>query len=75
MGLGLTALLEMTDETIHNERNLLESVQVPVLVHIPVLHSRRERVRTRLYRVSEAMATVLLLAGSVVMGIYTYLVG
>jgi polysaccharide biosynthesis transport protein len=75
VGLGLTALLEMTDETIHNERNLLESVQVPVLVHIPVLHSRRERVRTRLYRVSEAMATVLLLAGSVVMGIYTYLVG
>jgi protein tyrosine kinase modulator len=75
VGLGLTALQELTDQTIHNERNLLESVQVPLLVHVPVLHSRRERVRARLHRVSEATATALLLAGSVAMGIYTYLVG
>jgi protein tyrosine kinase modulator len=75
VGLGLTALLEMTDETIHNERNLLESLPVPVLVHVPVIRSRGERMRTRLYRVGEAMATVLLLAVSVAMGIYTYLVG
>jgi succinoglycan biosynthesis transport protein ExoP len=75
VGLGLTALLEMTDETVHNERNLLESVSVPVLVHVPVIRSRRERIRTRLFRVCEAMATVLLLTVSVGMGIYTYLVG
>src|SRR5467141_1070844 len=75
VGLGLTALLEMTDETVHNERNLLESVSVPVLVHVPVIRSRRERIGTRLFRVCEAMATVLLLAVSVGMGIYTYLVG
>ena len=74
-GLGVTTLLEMTDETVHNERNLLESVQVPVLVHVPVLQSHQERVRTRLYQVCEAMVTVLLLTGSVAMGIYTYLVG
>src|SRR6267143_4977456 len=35
VGLGLTGLLEMADETVHNERSLLECVQVPVLVHIP----------------------------------------
>jgi protein tyrosine kinase modulator len=75
VGLGLTALLEVKDETIHNERNLLGSVSVPVLVHIPVIRSRRERIRTRLFRVCEAVATVLLLAVSVGMGIYTYLVG
>jgi hypothetical protein len=73
--LGVTALLEMTDETVHNERNLLESVSVPVLVHVPVIRSRRERFCTRLFRVCEAMATVLLLVVSVGMGIYTYLVG
>jgi hypothetical protein len=61
--------------TVHNERNLLESVPVPVLVHVPLLESRRERVRTRLYQVCEAMVTVLLLTASVGMGIYTYLVG
>jgi hypothetical protein len=65
----------MTDLTVHNERNLLESVRVPVLVHVPVLKSRRERLRTRLYQVCEAMLTVLLLTASVGMGIYTYLVG
>jgi polysaccharide biosynthesis transport protein len=75
MGLGLTAFKETNDETVHNERNLLPSVSVPLLVHVPVLHSRQERVRRRLYRVSEAMVTVLLLASSVAMGVYTYLAG
>jgi hypothetical protein len=73
--LGVTALLEMTDETVHNERNLLESVSVPVLVHVPVIRSRQERIRTRLFRVCEAMMTVILLTASVGMGIYTYMVG
>ncbi len=75
VGLGVTALLEMTDETVHNERNLLESVSVPVLVHVPVIRSRQERIRTRLFRVCEAMMTVILLTASVGMGIYTYMVG
>ena len=75
VGLGLTALLEMTDETVHNERNLLEFVSIPVLVHVPVIRSLRERIRTRLFRVCEAMATMLLLGVSVGIGIYTYLVG
>jgi hypothetical protein len=65
----------MTDETVHNERSLLESISVPVLVHIPVLRSRRERIRLRLSRLGEVMATVLILVVSVGMGIYTYLVG
>jgi succinoglycan biosynthesis transport protein ExoP len=75
LGLGLTALLEITDVTVHNERNLLESVRVPVLVHVPVLKSHRERILTRLYQVCEVMMTMLLLTASVGMGIYTYLVG
>jgi succinoglycan biosynthesis transport protein ExoP len=75
MGFGLTAFKEIKDETVHNERNLLPSVSVPLLVHVPVLRSRRERVRKRLYRVSEALVTVLLLASSVAMGVYTYLAG
>jgi protein tyrosine kinase modulator len=75
VGLGLTALLEMTDETVHNERSLLECVQVPVLVHIPVIRSRPERIRTRLFRLCEAGAAVLLLAVSAGIGIYTYLRG
>jgi polysaccharide chain length determinant protein (PEP-CTERM system associated) len=75
LGLGLMALLEMIDETIHNERSLLESVRAPVLVHVPVIRSRRERIRARLYQVCEATAAVFLLAASVGMGIYTYLVG
>jgi hypothetical protein len=73
--LGVTALLEMTDETVHNERNLLESVSVPVLVHVPVIRSRQERIRARLFQVCEAMMTVILLTASVGMGIYTYMVG
>jgi protein tyrosine kinase modulator len=75
LGLGLMALLEITDETIHNERGLLESVRAPVLIHVPVIRSRWERIRARLYQVSEATAAVFLLAASVGMGIYTYLVG
>ncbi|PYU23089.1 MAG: hypothetical protein DMG32_16855 [Acidobacteria bacterium] len=75
VGLGLTVLLAMIDETIHNERNLLEFVQAPVLVHVPVIRSRWERIRRRVYQVCEATAAVLLLAASVGIGIYTYLVG
>jgi polysaccharide chain length determinant protein (PEP-CTERM system associated) len=74
VGLGLTALKEISDETVHNERSLLESIQLPILVHIPVLRSRRERIRLRLSRLGEVMATVLILVLSVGMGIYTYLV-
>jgi polysaccharide biosynthesis transport protein len=75
LGLGLTAMQELTDETIHNERTLLQSVPIPVLVHVPVLHSHRERLGTQLRRLSEATATVFLVAVSVAMGIYTYLAG
>jgi uncharacterized protein involved in exopolysaccharide biosynthesis len=75
LGVGLMALLEMTDETIHNERSLLDSVRAPVLVHVPVIRSRRERIGARLYQVCETTAAVFLLAASVGMGIYTYLVG
>jgi polysaccharide biosynthesis transport protein len=75
IGLVLTAMKELTDEAIHNERALVESVPIPVLVHVPVLNSRRERVRTQLKRLTEATATVFLLAVSVAMGVYTYLAG
>ena len=75
LGLGLMALLEIRDETIHNERSLLESVRAPVLVHVPVIRSRRERILARLYQFCEATAAVFFLAASVGMGIYTYLVG
>jgi uncharacterized protein involved in exopolysaccharide biosynthesis len=75
IGLGLTAMKEMTDEAIHNERALIESVPIPVLVHVPVLNSRRERVRTQLTHLTEATATLFLLAVSIALGVYTYLVG
>lgn len=75
IGLGLTALKEMTDETVHNERGLSGSIPVPVLVHVPVMRTRRERLRLRLSRVAESTATILILAVSVAMGVYTYLVG
>jgi succinoglycan biosynthesis transport protein ExoP len=75
IGLGLTAIKEITDEAIYNERALVESVPIPVLVHVPVLNSRRERVRAQLRRLTEATATVSLLLVSVAMGVYTYLKG
>jgi succinoglycan biosynthesis transport protein ExoP len=75
LGLGLTALKELTDEAIHNERALVESVPIPVLVHVPVLNSRRERARARLKHLTEATATVFLVAVSLAMGVYTYLAG
>ena len=75
IGLGLTAMQEIADEAIHNEQTLLQSLPIPVLVHVPVLYSRREQVRTQLRRLSEALATVFLLAVSVAMGVYTYLAG
>jgi succinoglycan biosynthesis transport protein ExoP len=75
VGFGLTAMQELTDEAIHNERALVASVPLPVLVHVPVLTSRRERVRTVLARLTEATATVFLLAVSIAMGVYTYLAG
>jgi hypothetical protein len=65
----------MTDEKFHNERSLVQSVRVPVLVHIPVLRTRRERIRGRLFRASEFIATALLLTVSVAIGVYTYLAG
>ena len=75
VGLGLTAVLEMRDETVHNERALLQSVHLPVLVHVPVLRSRRERVRRMLSRTGEVAGVTFLLLLSVGMGVYTYLVG
>ena len=75
IGLGLTAMQEIADEAIHNERSLLLSVPIPILVHVPVLHSRSEQVRKQLRRLCEATATVFLLVVSVAMGIYTYLAG
>jgi polysaccharide biosynthesis transport protein len=74
-GLGFTALKELTDEAIHNERALVESVPIPVLVHVPVLNSRRERVQAHLNHLTEATATLVLFAASVAMGVYTYLAG
>jgi hypothetical protein len=73
--LGFTALKELTDEAIHNERALVESVPIPVLVHVPVLNSRRERVQAHLNHLTEATATLVLFAASVAMGVYTYLAG
>jgi len=75
VGLGLTAFQEITDEAIYNERALLQALPVSVLVHVPVLQSRRERIRIRLFQACEAMATVFLLVASVAIGIYTYLAG
>jgi succinoglycan biosynthesis transport protein ExoP len=75
VGLGLTAMKELTDEAIHTERALVESLPIPVLVHVPVLNSRRERVRTQLKHLMEATATVFLFMATVAMGVYTYLVG
>ena len=75
LGLGLTALHEAADDTIHSERSLLESLPALILVDVPLLQSRGERIRRRLFRICEAMATVFLLVSSVAMGIYTYLAG
>jgi polysaccharide biosynthesis transport protein len=75
IGLGLTALLELMDESIRSERGLLESVPVAVLVHVPVLRSRAERLRTVLFRACEVMATAVLFVSSIAIGIYTYLAG
>lgn len=74
-GLGLAALLELTDEAMHSDRSLLESLSVSVLVHVPVLRSPRERIHLRLLRSCEALGTVLLLVVSVAIGVYTYLAG
>ncbi len=75
VGVGLTALHEAADDTVHSERSLLQSLPALILVHVPVLQSRRERIRTHLFHICEAMATVFLLVTSVAMGTYTYLAG
>ncbi|MGH9679707.1 MAG: GNVR domain-containing protein, partial [Candidatus Acidiferrales bacterium] len=75
VGLGLTSLKEMSDEAIRNERTLLECVPVSILVHVPILKSRRERIRIRLFHACEAMATIVLFVASVAIGIYAYIAG
>jgi len=75
VGLGLAALKEMLDDSIRSEQSLLQSVPIPILVHVPVLKSRTEIIRKRLLRAGEAMATIVLFAASVGMGIYIYLAG
>jgi polysaccharide chain length determinant protein (PEP-CTERM system associated) len=75
IGVGLTALQEMRDESIHSERALHEFVPLAILVHVPPLRSRSERIRTLLLRACEVMATAVLLLSSIALGVYTYLAG
>jgi len=75
IGLGLTALQEIQDDRLYSERALQESFPVAVLVHVPLLRSRSEHIRTLLVRSCEVMAGAVLLLSSIGMGVYTYLAG
>ena len=75
IGLGLTALQEMLDDRFHSEHALHQSIPINILVHVPLLRSRGERIRTLLVRSCEVMATTVLLLSSIGMGVYTYLAG
>jgi polysaccharide biosynthesis transport protein len=75
IGLGLTALQEMRDDRFHSEDALHQSMPINILVHVPLLRSRGERMRTLLVRSCEVMATTVLLLSSIGMGVYTYLAG
>ncbi len=75
VGLGLTAIREIANDTVHNEREISDCTKVPVLVRVPVLRSRGEVVRRLLGRTLEAGGVALLVLLSVAMGIYTYVVG
>jgi len=69
VGFSLIAALEYRDNGLRSEDDVLSVLHVPVLASIPVIETRRDRVRTQRKRVlrmvSAAAAVVVLLGASV----------
>lgn len=74
-GLALTAVREITDDTLRNEEQIQESAQLPILVRLPILHSPREESRRKWRLVAEVAGVTLLILLSAAAGVYTYLAG
>jgi polysaccharide chain length determinant protein (PEP-CTERM system associated) len=72
-GVGAAGLREFTDTTLSSEEDLKKQIRAPILARIPVLYSLREWRYRRIYRVLEVTVVALLMAGSLVLAFYIYI--
>ena len=72
LGLALTTVREITDDTLRNEEEIQESTQLAILVRLPVLYSPRQDSHRKWRIRFEVAGVTLLILLSVAMSIYTY---
>ncbi len=74
VGLGLTAFREIMDRTLRTSREVIESIQIPVLIQIPLLRSPALEVKYKGRRLMEALGGALGVLVTIGTGLHTYLV-
>ena len=73
LGLGVAILLEATDGSVHDARDLQTQLQLPVLASIPRIWLESDRIDLRRQRLRTAGATLAVVAFAVVGGAANYL--
>jgi protein tyrosine kinase modulator len=64
-GVGLAALRESSDGSVHSVRHLTDATSFPVLAMVPVIVTTRDLTKQRLQRVLAAVVGVVAIAGGV----------
>jgi hypothetical protein len=64
-GFGFAAFREFTDQTVLKAENLVNATSIPVLVAIPEIETREDRIRRNLFRAGYALLLVMGLTGGV----------
>jgi capsular polysaccharide biosynthesis protein len=75
LALGITAMLEMTDERVNSEEDLLSVTPLPILVAIPVLQTVAERQKQAWHRRLQLAAALLLIAAIPAITLLSYYKG
>jgi len=75
IGIGALVARELTDGAIRSERDVSAAVKMPVLIHIPLLHTPAAEARQRVRRLAELAGIAAGFALCAVVGIHTYLAG
>lgn len=65
LGVGLIALIEFRDTSLHTVDDVLATLALPVVAAIPVIYTQPERRQMRKRRFAAAVATVVVLVGAV----------
>jgi hypothetical protein len=65
-GVGMAALREFSDTSVHSSEQLSRALHYPVLTTIPVIDTPGDAVRRRLKTLAVAVGVVVLVAGGLV---------